>query len=308
MIFARLLKTLDSFWFAPVSPSPVCALRILYGILSFINGLLYAPDFLTWFGPRGVLPIETVGLLGPRPSLMLYFNLTDDQTLIFLWLFLAFSILVIVGFWTRVSIFLLWILTLSINFRNPFMFHQVDSVLRIVGFGLLLSPAGAMYSIDRWLRQRRGNCAAPLLYAPWAQRLIQIQVSCIYWKAFWAKLLGEPWRQGTAVYFAVHSTTRHQIPGFLDNMLFYKIATYYTLIVESCMWSLVWIQPLTKWILLSATILHAGIDWCINLDLLEWGVISTYVVFLKPSDIENFMNFIGKKLAILIAHLRRHHN
>jgi hypothetical protein len=284
----------DAIWFAPVSPSPMCVLRILYGILSIINGLLYLPDFLTWYGPHGVLPAKAVlSSLGPRPSILLYLNFTDGETMALLWLFLVFSVLVSLGLWTRFSLFIVWMLSLTFNSRNTLMFHQVDSILRLIGFVLLLSPAGAMYSIDRWLSRRKGDDIQPLLYSPWAQRLLQFQVACIYFKAFWGKILGESWRQGVAVYFATHFTVRHPVPGFMDNLLFYKMATYYTLVIEFSMWTLIWIQPLTKWVLLGATILHLGIEWCINLDLLEWSVLITYVAFLKPAEIERAITVVG---------------
>jgi len=273
----------------------MCVLRILFGILSLLNGLFYAPDFLTWFGSHGVISIQTAQLTGLKPSLLLYFNFSDPQIMALMWLFLIASLFVTIGLWTRWSIFLVWALCLTFHFRNPLLWHQVDSVLRVVGFCLLFSPAGAMYSIDDWLRRRRGAGSEPQLYSPWAQRLIQYQVACIYWKAFWGKAIGETWHQGTAVYYATHYTDniRHQLPGFMDNMLFYKVASYYTLAIEFSMWSLVWIQPLTKWVLLGATLFHLGIDWCINLDLLEWGVMSTYVLFLKPAEVEHFMTVLG---------------
>ncbi len=298
MILKRFLNLWDKVWFAPVSPSPICVLRIFYGILCVVDGLLFMPDFLVWFGPHGVLTAATVRMSGSHPSLMVYHSFSEAETLAVLWCFLFFSVLVTIGLWTRLSMFMCWMLFVGFNARNPLMFHQVDNILRLIGFCLLFAPAGAMYSLDHWLACRNGVSAQPLLYAPWAQRLIQLQVVCIYFKAFWAKMLGSTWRDGTAVYYAVHCTAKHPVPGFLDNVLFYKIATYYTLLVEGSMWTLIWVQPLTKLVLLAVTCLHLGIDWFINLDLLEWSVISTYVVFLKPREVESIMaaitNFLRK--------------
>jgi Vitamin K-dependent gamma-carboxylase len=294
LILKRFLKIWDSIWFVPVSPSPICLLRILYGIVCIVNGLLYGPDFLTWFGEHGVLPAASVRHFGPRPSILLYFDFTDSEVMAVLWSYVLFACLVTIGLWTRLSTFMTWMLGLTFIARQPLMFHQVDSVLRLMGFVLCLSPAGAMYSIDHWLsRKKKGTSSEPQLYSPWAQRLIQFQVVCLYFKAFWGKLLGETWRQGTAVYYATHYTTRHHLPHFMDNLLFYKFMTYYTLVIEFSMWSLIWIQPLTKWILLGATILHLGIDWCINLDLLEWSAMIMYVLFLKPAEVERFMTLVG---------------
>jgi hypothetical protein len=281
----------NKFWFEPVSPAPICLFRILVGCLALGDGLLWYSDLLTWFGDHGIVPPEALHHFKVGFSVLVLHHFSDQEIYCMLAVYLLACVFVITGFCSRTSLFLVWLFSCSLSNREPAFWHQVGLFVRIYAFMLMLAPAGAMYSVDAWIKKLRGQGCEPKLYAPLVQRLVQFQIACVYFRASIGKLFGNYWREGTAVYYALHhtNTVRHAVPAFLDHLWFYNIMTYYTIIIESCMWTLVWVPPISKFILLGALFLHSGIEWFINLDLLEWAVVSSYVLFLPPADVENFV-------------------
>ena len=67
----------------------------------------------------------------------------------------------------------------SFEHRAPSIWNSGDGLLRILYFFLMLAPAGASLSVDRWRRARDRFWEFPAR-APWALRLVQIQVSVVY--------------------------------------------------------------------------------------------------------------------------------
>ena len=105
---------------------------------------------------------------------------------------------------------------LAIHNRNLASASGADVLLMIFAFNLMLCPCGAAYSVDAWLESRRRGTPAEPLIVPWAQRLIQIQISVIYTFAAVLKIGGEPLdqRHGAALRAQQHRgpPVRPQLP------------------------------------------------------------------------------------------------
>ena len=293
-----MIAAWQRFWFEPGSPSPICLFRICYGLLTVVHGLFLAPDFLTWYGHNGVASVETIRELAdsPRLSLLLWFDPGDSVALGMLVTYIVAGLFLTVGFSSRLMSVVVWVLMVSFSLRNPRMYHHVDPLLRLYGLGLILSPCGAMYSVDAWLKRKSGNTELPIC-APWAQRLIQFQVSMVYFRAFWTKIEGQPWWDGTAVYYAVHwvDAVRHPVPPLFDHLWIYQLLTWGTLGIEFCLFSLIWVRRCRYWVLAGGLILHLGIQWCLNLDLLEYAIVAGYIPFIFPADLERWLRHKDQK-------------
>ena len=69
----------------------------------------------------------------------------------------------------------------SIDQRNLLILHGGDTFLRCAGFFLMFAPAAAAFSLDRLIAIRRGKQGPQIEpRAPWAQRIIQIELSLLY--------------------------------------------------------------------------------------------------------------------------------
>ena len=87
---------------------------------------------------------------------------------------------------------------LSIHNRNLVSASGADVLLMTFGFNLMLSPCGAAYSVDSWLKSRKRGTIAEALILPWSLRLIQIQICIVYTMAAILKTGGNLWLNGTA--------------------------------------------------------------------------------------------------------------
>jgi hypothetical protein len=290
----------DRFWYEPVSASSICMFRIFFALLSVINALLYLPDFLVWFGDGGAAPLEVVSAYRPTVvrQALLWLHPSDRFYLLLIWLEIAASLLVLLGWRTKASLIVLWLVRLLLFHRNPALWHQVDILLRIYGTVLLFCPAGEMYSVDAVIRRRKDPSALPRLYPPWGQRLIQIKLSLIYGEAFLGKIVALFWLNGSAVYFATHfpDGARHPIPAFMDRLWVYQTLTYFTLAVEFSLFILIWVPRLRYPVLLAGTLFHLGIHWFLNLDLLEFGAMIAYLCFVAPRDMERAVSWAAGQL------------
>ena len=101
------------------------------------------------------------------------------------WIFLLFTVLLTIGLWTRLSSLVVFLCLTSMQQRNLYITHGGDTFLRIAGFFLVFAPAGAALSLDHYLRVRKGTEDRQVRpQAPWAQRMIQLELSWLYFASF----------------------------------------------------------------------------------------------------------------------------
>lgn len=284
------------FWFEPISPSSICLFRVLFGILSLINGILYLPDLLVWFGADGAGPMDAVvGLTNnPMTHWLVQHPLSDSTYVRLLYLQLLASVFLIVGLQSRLSLFCWWLIALIFRARNPAIWHQCDVLLRLAAFPLLFAPLSERYALDTWFRKG----PRPQKFAPWAQRLLQFQMCAIYLEGFLEKLSGVLWRDGLGVYYSLHfpDGMRHAVPAWMDHEWIYQILNYFTFYIELSLWFLVWFPPLRYAILAGGIVFHLGIQYFLHLDLLEYAIMLYYVTFIPPEDLDRLGRWLQGRL------------
>ena len=145
------------------------------------------------------------------------------------------SLCLIVGQDTRVAAVVVFVGVLSLERRNPFVFNAGDGLIRVIAFYLMFAPSGESLSLDRWRHARKTFWEFPAR-APWALRLMQVQLSILYLASVWAKLAGETWNDGTAVSYAVRleDLQRFEPPAALaTSELVSNLLTYGTIAIEA---------------------------------------------------------------------------
>ena len=307
MTVRALIRGWNDFFFKPQSPTPVALFRILYGLLTIINLLMLRPEWLKWFGPRGFMTMETMHRMGsgPHPNLFELLPQTDAAVLAFFWFFLIVSIFLTAGFMTRFSTVAVFLCVQSIQTRNYYILNGSDTLLSVLGFFLIFAPAGAAFSIDRWLRIRKGVEGHEVpLHSPWAQRLIQIQIAFMYFTTFYCKTRGSSWIDGTAVYYALHFIEGHHFPVPIHSLLIIKLLTWGTLLIELGLGTLVWFRELRYPVLIAGLCLHLGIEYAMNIPLFEWISIATYAVFVYPEDLSRVGEWIRSQVELRSYSLR----
>ena len=167
--------------------------------------------------------------------------------------------------------------------RNPFMLFGADMVLFNLGLWLLFLRSDRVWSMDNWLRQRSGQCKSRMIPL-WPVKAIQIQIALIYLRTALAKHATEPWQDGSAVYYALTVLGNDLFPRIMHWKLFLSMLTYSTMGIEFAFPFLVFWKP-TRWFaLLSATMLHVGIDLCMSIRLFGLVMIAGLASFVLPSE------------------------
>jgi hypothetical protein len=300
MTLAPLRDAWNRFFFAKKSPLPIALFRIIYGLLVIANLLFLKPDWLEWFGTHAWVSLRTMQTMEPGVRLNLFslFSQSDAWVQALFWLSLISAILLITGFLTRLNSIVVFLCLASIHERNLFITHGGDTFLRVAGFFLMFAPAGAALSIDRLLRIRRGRegTAVPLS-SPWAQRMIQIQLSLLYIAAFCWKVKGAPWLQGTALFYVYHleALKGFPVPAWFLRPAVLKLGTWFALALELSLGVLIWIKNIRYIVLLFGLIFHLWLEYSLNTPLFQWDVLSAYILFVDPDDLTRFANWITRR-------------
>jgi len=296
----RLGRIWEEIWFAPQSPLPMSVYRILYGLLATFNLILLYPNLSTYFGPNAIVSWETASqYMDPAAFCLLSYMPSSGQclTAFFVVAFIA-AISLAFGLFTRLSAFVLLVCLISFDNRCPVIMNSGDNLLRLGAYFLMLSNAGKALSLDCLLKRRPGSTLLGQPASPWAQRLLQFQVVLVYFFAFWSKAIGELWVNGMAVYYVLHLNEfmRLSVGPIFENLWLCRILTWYALMAEFSMFTLIWFRKLRYAVLASVAIMHIGIELTMNIPIFEWLMISSLVVFIDPEDINKVLRIFAKRL------------
>lgn len=280
----------NRFFFAPADPLPVAVYRIAVGGLVILSVLTLWPDVSVWYTDAGVLPRHSAWLVAQGQRLDVTRWLPDGEEPLrwFLAVLCGAALTLSLGLFTRWSAAVVFVGLVSLHHRNPLILHSGDTLLRLSAFFLVFSHAGRTLSLDRliWGGRHADNDAPPLL-APWAQRLIQIQVSIMYISTVCWKLSGEMWRDGTATWVTSQLVDfqRFPVPLLFDYLWSVRLATWGTLAIEGALGILIWFPRLRYSVLTVGVLFHVTLDYAMELPMFQWIVMSTFLCFLPPQDL-----------------------
>jgi hypothetical protein len=282
-VIRRSLRRVWTGWsrwaFDPIDTAPMAALRIAVGLLTIGWTLSLLPDATTFLDPAGLqhgLPHYDNGAwavqLGPP--------------YIVLGVLLAAAVAMTLGWRTRVASVLVAVLLLVIQRRDPWILNSGDLLLRELAFFVMLMPAGETWSLDARRRGRRG--AGERRRAPWALRLVQLQVSGLYLFSVWAKVRGVDWNEGTAVGIALQLEDLQRFtlpPSLATSLLVSSVFTYSALAVEASLAFGLWLPRLRYWVMAAGVGLHLGIEASLLIGWFSLAVISSYLAFVPPEHL-----------------------
>lgn len=272
----------NQFWFAPINPLPLQALRFLVGLAATYYLVSHVADLSTWFGSHGLLPPASVdqlliaqsessrsnlaaspGFAGDSPALYSssfhwsYLNYLTSNTA--LWTAHGAAILVLICY--TLGLFPRWtapaslIIVLSYVHRAPMIAGPFESVLTMLLAYLTIAFIGPKYSTRQ-----------PSIWANVSWRLIQLHVAALYLFIALAQLSGTvgveyeaAWWRGEALWWLIarsesrliNFTALHSTLG----TLLVNAGTHLMVAVELLFSVLIW-KPLTRpMMIVAATIL-----------------------------------------------------
>jgi hypothetical protein len=292
----KAIEKWNAFWFTPEPAHTLGLVRIAFGLVVAAWTLALLPDLYQLFGAQGVVPQH------PRFDYewSVFAILPGDTALLIGWVVLLVSSLALaVGWHSRLAAVLVFVLVQSFVRRDPYVFNAGDAIVVLLALVLALSSCGAALSLDQ--RRRTGAFWSAQDRAPWAVRLLQVQLSLIYLVSVQAKLAGDSWLEGSAVSYAWRTDGRFAFlpaPEWLAaNALVVNALTWGTLVVELALAVLVWNRRLRFWVLGAGVVMHLAMMINLNIGFFSLAMFVLYLAFIPWDTVQRMPAWVKGKLS-----------
>ncbi len=300
------LDALDGFFFARRSAWPFGLMRIAWAGVTLAFLLMQSTDITSYYSDSGFLPRDLITTV-TRSSWYFSILTVNGETWFvqgYFWLLCLSLFMTMIGVFPRVSTILSYILLASLHERMPMILGGGDTVLRNVGFILMLSPGIHALSVSRiptqWKHWKSKHTLLPPVTMPaWPYRLLLGQFIILYASSLWWKLLGDMWIKGIAVGSSLHHPIFIRWSYSIINRLmpFAMLITWSTLLWEG-LWLLLLIprsltRPLPSWmpriplrrlILAGGVLFHGSIALIMDVGSFSFALFSGYLGLLDDSD------------------------
>ena len=286
----------ERFWFEPSSTSTLAVVRVAFGLVMTAWTLSLVPHLMDLFGEDAI--VSTQPRLGDGVWGVLDVVESDAAVIAVFATLLVASVCLTVGFLTRIAAVLVFVGVVSFERRNVYVFNSGDSLLRAFALYMMLAPAGASLSVDRWRKAKDRFWEFPLR-APWALRLFQIQISVIYISTVWSKVRGTTWNDGTAVSYAlrIEDLERFPVPSFLaESLTIANLMTYGTLALELSLGVLIWNRKVRPYVIALGIGMHLSIEYQIRVGFFAGGMLTGYLAFVPPERMNAVVLAVRERL------------
>jgi hypothetical protein len=269
------------WWTEPVRAERLAALRIGIAAVLLLDILLnYLPHAADFFAADGLGATDTFAAWRTWPHLN-WSLLFGDDPMVMRWYVTAWGVsaaCLLMGFASRLNAAVAWALALSFLNRNPYIHNAGDTVRVITLFYLMLTPCGAVWSMDAWLWRRQPK-PGPVFVAPWALRLLFVQLVLIYFFNGVFKLAGADWKAGTVLHYVLADVSQTRLPfaqwGLPDGLL--RVLTWAVLAWEVGFPLLVLLPATRTAALVFGVLVHLGIGFAIELAVFPLVMLCLYL-------------------------------
>jgi hypothetical protein len=274
-------RCLERWFFGPADARAYAALRIGYATAALLILLDLWPE-------RHVL-LASTGLFGGAlpfgvaARLNVFVWARSEAAVTAVMVFAAFAIVCLaIGFLPRLAAIATYIWVRSYADTNPLALAGFDTILRVIGFVLIISPTVSTWSVaPSWAK---GSTSPPLRYG---LRLVQWQLMLIYTTTVWLKAPDPFWRKGEAVtYFMMSIFARSPDPIWAHLRVVGAVLTYGTLLIEVTVPFLLWMRRTRAAGVFLGASLHIGIALGSDLGLFSLAIVPLYFAFFEREDFE----------------------
>lgn len=265
---------LTRFFTKPVAVETLGFFRIAVGSFALIQLLILLPDWMSFYGPNGLLPWIISDALSTKHTP----GLSDIATLVSpvissngtIYLITAFYFLslagLIIGYKTRLMGTLSWLMHLILNTTGHFTAYGVETFTHIALFYCMVLPVGCCWSVDAL---RKNFVKTPDHLITLSVRVIQLHLCIMYFSCGIEKAMGQQWWSGEAIWIALQQDQFHQINvNWMPHFpLIPKLLCWATLAVETFYPIAMFCSKTKKFWLVSITAMHLSIALFLGLHL-----------------------------------------
>lgn len=272
-----------TLWFSVEPAYTLGLVRMAFGALMVYVTLDLLPVIPVLFSENGPVPTQpTSADFSWLNSLQIgIFQIwTSDTAVLVAWVLLLLSaVSLTLGWQSRISALLVWILFMSFLRRNPMVLYAGDQVMTNTALILAISGCGAALSLDQ--RRRNGRFWSAEERMGWPIRLLQVQLSLIYFFSAQTKFIGEAWNDGSAASFpwrVYRDWAILPVPQWVaENPYLVNVASWSTMAIELSLAVLVWNRRYRCGVLAAGVLMHTLI-W-LNMSVMFFSL-AMFVLYL----------------------------
>lgn len=284
--------------------------RIAAGIVILLHFISIFNDFDLFFSSKSIIPSDIMATFNQDWQLTFpilvkqieNIGISEATTIMITkTAYILLSVCIIIGFFSRISAFILLFIQILLMKGSTFFIYGADFFTSMSLFYLILFPSDAYFSIRHFFRP---NKKKEYNYMP-VKRLFQIHISIAYFFSGFDKLLGFNWWNGESIWKAIHLPYANRDFNFdfswmADHSYILVIIGWSTIIIEMFYPLFVWI-PKTRRLWVTLTIsMHIGIALVLNLYyfsaiMIVWNLTNFY--FENPATVtskHSIFNFLQR--------------
>lgn len=243
--------------------------RIATGLIAIVDIISLIPDLELFFSKdKTIVPQELsylfsdyFGFLNNFYSFLSKFGLVDFFYNYSIYFYILFLLFVIVGFRTRLFVFLSLFFQIVIFKSFNIFNYGFDNFLTMSLFYCLIFPVGKINSIDNYFFKKETKLNLPF------KRFLQLHLCIVYVTSGIAKCIDPNWLDGNAIYRASASIFKKSIE--LPPAVFMMISL--SVLFLEIFYPLIFISNLKKYFMYGIVAMHLGI--AIMLELYSFALI-----------------------------------
>lgn len=316
----NILHAIDGFIFRKIPANAFGMMRIFWAGITLLYLLFAWKDVAYYYSEAGVMnhAMEAIYVRSDWRFTILDYV---DQPLAVHCLYLVLIILLfctMIGLRARTSLIVSGILLFMFHERNPFVLGGGDTLLRSIGFILMIAPGSTALSIDRardgWNEWKKNRAVLPGMTMPiWPWRLLLWQLIVLYGTSTWTKLLGTMWMDGTAIQTTLHHPLFARWPFWMVDpfMPLLPVIDWLALAFQAA-WLLLLVPksvtdrlpsfmphlPLRRILIMGGILFHGGIFLLMDAGVFSLAVFVAYIGLLREEDINWLKNlFMYKRIS-----------
>lgn len=301
----NILRASEAFFFRRIPSTGFSLMRVAWAFVTGSFLLMQWKDTTDYYSDIGLLPHRYINVFVRSNYHFTVLDWVTEPNAVFsLYLILLLALFcMMIGLWPRVTTIVSVLLLFSFHERNPTVLGGGDTLLRSIGFLLMLSPGIHGFSISRlpgqWRAWRNNGSLLPSPTMPiWPWRLLLWQMIVLYATSLWYKLLGTMWLDGTAVEAAFHHPVFVRWPDAVVYLLPFTGITDLIELAWQGSWLLLLIPrvltrsvlgrfariPLKRVLIIGGLFFHGGIFLIMDAGVFSLAVFTAYIGLLREED------------------------
>jgi hypothetical protein len=274
----------NAVFFSEQPTLTICVFRILVGVLVLVDTWNWSRVYHQLLGPNGWFDTKTYNQhqRKARFSILAHLPATNRSVEGVLIVQAVAALCLALGILPQLAAAVCFFTLVSIHNRNMYALNSGDTVLRFFCLFLIFAPSGSQLSVLHLPQLLNPNARG----WPWTLVMIRLFLANVYLKNVLFKLQGSWWRDGTATQkvFGVHLWIAQPLPAWLHQPWFFRLTTYGTLVVETALFSLIWMEEFRIPLVATGIVFHLGLWFFLRVRLFQIAMIAGLLSFVTPEE------------------------